>query len=120
LAQAGSRRLEGLMLPPLQNPANAAAAGINTAGSLHCGPATAASTTGAPLLGPNGAVLPAPAMAHVAMAAAMAAAAAVRPHMHASAAAAVSAAPRRNPSDPAARHRLPGMDEIERMLKRGG
>lgn len=115
-AQWGPRRLEGLMLPPLQNPANAAA-GISTAGSLHCGPATAASTTGAPPIGLNGAILPAPAMAHVAMAAA----AAVRPHMHASAAtaAAVAAAPRRNPSDPA-RHHLPGMDEIERMLNIGG
>lgn len=118
-AQVGPRRLEGLMLPPLQHPANAPA-GISTAGSLHCGPATAASTTGAPPMGPNGAILPAPAMAHVAMAAARAAAAAVRPHMHASAAAAAMAAsPRRNSSDPARPH-LPGMDEIEQMLKRGG
>lgn len=109
--QGLSKRLEGLMLPPLQSPV-AGAAGINTRGNC-CGPATAASTTGAPPVGPDGAVLPAPAMAHVAMAAAMAAAAAVRPHVQASVAA--SAAPTKRPSDPAKRL-LPAMDEIERMI----
>lgn len=101
--QPGVRKLEGLMLAPLRSPIGGCT-GMSTKGSLHCGPATAASTTGAPRVGPNGAVLPAPAMAHVAMAAA----AAVRPHVQA------GVAPRR-PSDPAKRL-LPAMDEIERMI----
>lgn len=104
--------------PPLLSPA-AGPSGTSTArGALHCGPATAASTTGAPALGSKGAALPAPAMAHVAMAAAMAsAAAAVRWQAATGQHAAMTgvAAMQMGGADPAKRL-LPAIHEIERMI----
>lgn len=111
------RKVDALMLPPLQSPVGAAG-GINTRGALQLGPATAASTTGAPPRGPSGELLPAPAMAHIEMAAARQAAA-MRSlllqgqQLHAGGSGGGPA--QMPPSDPAKRL-LPAMHEIERMI----
>lgn len=133
-ARTSHTRGQALHLGPLLSPASAAAGGSGlmppgagtSRGVLHCGPATAASTTGVAPTGPDGAALPAPAMAHVAaMAAAMAAqgAAAVRPPLRLGQqqqqggdpdGAAQQQLPTGTP-DPA-KGLLPTMCEIERMI----
>lgn len=114
-AGQGAKRGTELTLQPVVSPAGgiAAAQGINARGALHCGPATAASTTGAPPRGPDGAPLPAPAMARVAMAAAVAAGPeAAKPAVTQGM---IGAQRPIHTSDPAKRF-LPAMHEIERMI----
>jgi len=112
--QEACRGQQLVLPPPLLSPATGPPGASTARGALHCGPATAASTTGAPALGSKGAALPAPAMAHVAMAAAMASAAAAVRSQAASGQHGV-AAMQVGGADPAKRL-LPAMHEIERMI----